>query len=260
MAKVNSLASFAFIGIKDFVIRDRITKTVECSLKHMVNINLTDETAQEFLRGGYGNPKLLTLMGDRECRLEGQTATMTTDLLKVMSNNAIQTKTKAEQQVEILSGDGGSFSLTKDPSEGVAPTIFKIDETTGKEIKPALTVGEPASTETAYSISGKTITCHTSVKKIVVYYDADIEVETIEATSNTSKNYEASGLLVAKEIESGKLYKAWIECPNITVQPSFSLQSKNENGAPDPVTVSVDLLVDTVKGYPYSISFAEEGK
>lgn len=253
-----SLSSFAFIGIKDFVIRDRITKKVECSLKHMVNINLTDETAQEFLRGGYGNPKLLTLFGDRDCKLEGQTATMTTDLLKIQSNNQITKKTKPEQQVETISISGGKFSLKFAPSAGITPTIFKIDTATGKEVKPALKVGTPTSTETDYSISGKDITCHSSVQKIVAYYDADIEVETIEASDNTPKNYEGSGLLVAKEIETGKLYKAWIECPNMTVLPSFSLQSKNDSGSPNPVSVAVDLLVDTAKGYPYAISFAED--
>lgn len=253
-----NLASFAFIGIKDFVIRDRITKQVECSLKHMVNINLTDETAQEFLRGGYGNPKLLTLFGDRDCRLEGQTATMTTDLLKVMSNNGIVKKTKPEQQVETIEISGGKFTLKLNPTTGITPTIFKIDVASGKEVKPALVVGTPATKQTDYSISGKDITCHSSVAKIIVYYDADIEVETIEASDNTPKNYEGSGLLVAKEIETGKLYKAWIECPNITIQPSFSLQSKNENGAPDPVSLNMDLLVDTAKRYPYSLSFAED--
>ena len=253
-----NLASFAFIGIKDFVIRDRITKAVECSLKHMVNISLSDETAQEFLRGGYGNPKLLTLFGDRNCKLEGQTATMTTDLLRVMSNNKILTKTKPEQQVEILTLSEGGFTLKSTPSSGVSPTIFKIDDATGKEIKPALKVGEPTSNETDYSISGTKITCHNSVKKIIVYYDADIEVETIEATDNTPKNYEGSGLLVAKEIETGTLYKAWIECPNMTVQPSFNMQSKNETGAPDPVSLNIDLLVDASKGYPYSLSFAQD--
>lgn len=47
----NRIQSFAFIGIKNFIIRDKTTKAEACKLKHLVNINLTDETSQEFLRG-----------------------------------------------------------------------------------------------------------------------------------------------------------------------------------------------------------------
>ena len=55
------LESFAFIGIKNLVIKDRETHATKCLLPHLVNLSLNDETARDYLRGGFGNPKLLTV-------------------------------------------------------------------------------------------------------------------------------------------------------------------------------------------------------
>ena len=53
------LESFAFIGIKNLVIKDRETHATKCLLPHLVNLSLNDETARDYLRGGLGNPKPL---------------------------------------------------------------------------------------------------------------------------------------------------------------------------------------------------------
>ena len=255
MAISDKLASFAFIGIKDFVIRDKTTHAVACTLKHMVGLDIEDTTAQDFLKGGLGMDKLLTLYGSRDCKLTGQTATQTTDLIKVMSNTSMVIKTKPQQQIEEPLLIGGKFTLNLVPSAGISPTIYKIDAN-GKEVKPALVVGSPTTKETDYSIANtKEITCHTSVTKIRVYYDSDIEVETLEMAENVSKNWEGSGLLLVKEIETGALYNAWLDCPNMSVQPSFKLSVANSESAPSPIDLTIDLMKDTAKGYPYAISF-----
>lgn len=249
--------SYAFLGIKNFIIRDKITHAVECTLPHMVNITIDDTTATDFLRGGYGNPKLLTLYGDRDCKLTGQTATQTMELLKVMSNATSEVKTKHLPIEETLVVDSGKFTLSQTPSTGIAPTIYKVDATTGKILKPALTVGEPSTNEGEYSISTNEVTCHSSVTKIKAIYDYDVEVETIEMASSTPKNYEAYGLMVAKEISTGNLYKAWIECPNISITLSNKIAAKNDTGAPDAIDIDIDLLIGS-DGYPYALDFQKE--
>lgn len=249
------ISSFAFIGIRDFVITSKATKKIEGRIPHVVSINLSDETAQDFLRGGYGTPKLLTLFGDRDCKLECATSTMSTELYKILTNNTVETKTKAEMFEEDIDIAGGKFTLANAPAANGVFSVFKIDGFTGKEVKPEMKVGSPATNETDYSITGKEITCHSSVTKIRVYYEALVEVETIEARDNTPKNYAGAGLLVAKEIETGTLYTAWFDCPNMTVQPSFKIQAKNDSGAPEAVTLNIDLMFDTLKGYPYAIDF-----
>lgn len=206
---------------------------------------------------GYGNPKLLTLYGDRNCQLTASTATQTTDLIKVMFNTTSIVKTKSLPVVETLTVSGGVFTLSKTPASGIAPTIFKVDTTTGKELKPALVAGTPTTNPTDYSISGTTVTCNSSVTKISVSYNAEIEVEALEMSDNTPKNWEACGILYCKEIETGNLYKAWLELPNISILPNASMSAKNENGAPDPVELTVDLMVGA-DGYPYALDFVKE--
>lgn len=253
----NRLGSFALIGIKDLVVKDRTTKAVEAKFSHLVNINIADELSTDYLRGGYTNPKLLTIYGDRDTTLTATSATMSTDLLKILTNSNTQVKTKSEQMVEDLELSGGGFTISADVTSGVAPTIFALDQF-GKEIKPALKVGTPGSNEGDYSISGKKITCHSSVTKIRAYYETMVEVETIEIADVTPKNFEFAGLAVAKEIESGKLYRVWIEIPNGSITPSYNIGAKNEASAPDSVELTIDCLKDTSKGYPIAISFLEE--
>ena len=257
MAITNHLGSFALIGIKDLVVKDRTTKAVEAKFSHLVNINIADELSTDYLRGGYTNPKLLTVYGDRDTTLTATSATMSTDLLKILTNTSSVVKTKSEQMIEDLDISDGTFVISADITSGVAPTIFALDQF-GKEIKPALVTGTPTTNQGEYSISGKTITCHSSVKKIRVYYETMVEVETVEMKDVTPKNFEFAGLAVAKEIESGKLYKVWIEIPNGAITPSYNIGAKNEASAPDSVEITIDCLQDTSKGYPIAISFLEE--
>ena len=91
-----------------------------------------------------------------------------------------------------------------------------------------------------------------------MYYETSVEVETIEVKDVTPKNYEFAGLAVAKEIESGKLYRVWIEIPNGSIAPSYNIGAKNEASAPDSIELKIDCLMDTGKGYPISLSFLEE--
>ena len=251
------IEAFCFIGIKNFIIRDKTTHAVQCTLPHMVNIGIDDQTATEFLRGGYGNPKLLTLYGDRDCQLTGTTATQTVDLIKVMSNAVSSVKTKHLPIEETIVISGGKFTLANTPSTGIAPTIYAVDANTGKELKPALVVGTPATNATDYSINAKEITCNSAVTKIKVYYDTDIEVETIEMNDSTSKNYEGYGLLVAKDVITGQLYKAWIECPNMSIALNNKVGAKNDTGAPDAVEITVDLM-QGADGYPYALDFQKQ--
>lgn len=253
----NMVQSFVYLGIKDFLIRDRETKKEVCKLKHLVNINLSDETSQEFLRGGYKNPKLLVLYGDRNCQLTASTSTQSADLIKVMFNNDTVTKTKSLPVVETLNLADGTFALSKTPSTGVPITVFKVDANTGKELKPALVVGTPVSNPTDYSILTNKITCHSTVKKIVVSYNADVEVESLEMADGTPKNWEACGILYAKEIETGNIYKAWLELPNISFLPKNTISAKNESGTPDAVEFTVDLM-NGADGYPYALDFQRE--
>lgn len=249
-----AIASYAYIGIKNLIFKNKQTGEVVTNVKHLVDLNLTDEMQEDFLKGGYGMNKLLSVYSGRETKLDGTTATQTTGLNKIMSNNDIALKTKADQQVEDIAISGGKFTLKLDPSAGETITVFSVDSV-GKETK--LTLGA-VSNANEYTIAGKVISCHASVTKIRVFYMASVEVETLEIRDITPKNWAAVGILVAKEIESGKLFKCTLDMPNVSVAPNFNASFKNSEGAPDPVSLSISLMMDEGKGYVYAMNFSEE--
>lgn len=249
------LESFAFIGIKNLVIKDRETHATKCLLPHLVNLSLNDETARDYLRGGLGNPKLLTVFGDRDTTLTGTTATMTADLMSVMTSNDVETATKPVQVVETLEGTSGAFTLTQQPSTtNPAITVWKVDDVGKSEL---LTKGDAVS-EGVYTITDKAIATEATVARIKVAYMVDKEVQGIAGKDFVAKTYEANGILLVQEIESDKIFTVDLELPRITVAPSYSLSAKNESGAPDTVELTIDLLKDDNKGYSYYLAFYEE--
>lgn len=249
------LESFAFIGIKNLVIKDRETHATKCLLPHLVNLSLNDETARDYLRGGLGNPKLLTVFGDRDTTLTGTTATMTADLMSVMTSNDVETATKPVQVVETLEGTSGAFTLTQVPSTtNPAITVWKVDDVGKSEL---LTKGD-AVAEGVYTITAQAIETEATVTRIKVAYMVDKEVQGIAGKDFVAKTYEANGILLVQEIESDKIFTVDLELPRITVAPSYSLSAKNESGAPDTVELTIDLLKDDNKGYSYYLAFYEE--
>lgn len=249
------LESFAFIGIKNLVIKDRETHATKCLLPHLVNLSLNDETARDYLRGGLGNPKLLTVFGDRDTTLTGTTATMTADLMSVMTSNDVETATKPVQVVETLEGTLGAFTLTQEPSTtNPTITVWKVDDVGKSEL---LTKGD-AVEEGKYTITAQAIATEETVTRIKVAYMVDKEVQGIAGKDFVAKTYEANGILLVQEIESDKIFTVDLELPRITVAPSYSLSAKNESGAPDTVELTIDLLKDDNKGYSYYLAFYEE--
>ena len=249
------LESFAFIGIKNLVIKDRETHATKCLLPHLVNLSLNDETARDYLRGGLGNPKLLTVFGDRDTTLTGTTATMTADLMSVMTSNDVETATKPVQVVETLEGTLGAFTLTQEPSTtNPTITVWKVDDVGKSEL---LTKGD-AVAEGVYTITAQAIATEETVTRIKVAYMVDKEVQGIAGKDFVAKTYEANGILLVQEIESDKIFTVDLELPRITVAPSYSLSAKNESGAPDTVELTIDLLKDDNKGYSYYLAFYEE--
>lgn len=252
----NKLESFAFIGVKGATFKDKNTGAVACYLKHLVRIGIDDTLAEDFLKGGLGMEKLLTVYGDRDSKLTGSTATQTTDLIKIMSNSEIKTVTKAIDQVEEPTLTGGKFTLKLEALTGTTVEVWAIG-TNGKSTK--LTLGNPTTNATEFSVevvSGKSVvTCHSTVKRCRVFYVANEEVQAIEINEITPKNWDFSGDLIAKEIETGDLYICNIKAPNTSVTPNFSTASENSASAPAAVEISVNMMKSEGHGYVYALNF-----
>lgn len=251
------LESFVFMGSKYAIFRSRETHETECYLKHLVDLNLSDETAESDLKGGWGYKTLAKFYGDRTTTLTGTTATMTADLLKILSSNALEEKTgKDVQVVEDLKGTAGSFELTQIPSTtNTTVVVYAISEQ-GISTKLKKVVASP-SNATEFKVDGKTITTDSSVTAIRAFYFVAKDTVTIEGKDFVAKNYEFEALLVAKNIEDGKIYYCNLKANNVTVSPTFSLTSVNSADAPDAVELSITLLTDETSGNSYELNFYE---
>lgn len=254
-----NIESFAFLGIRGLAFKDRESGDVECYLKHLVNVQISDGLQSDFLRGGMNNEKLLVVYGDRDSKLTASTATQTTELIKIMSNSDSVEKIKTVDQIEEIGVSGGKFTLKLEAKAGEAMTIYSIAKN-GKSSK--LTLGSPSTNQGEYSVTtsnGKTvITCHASVIKIRAHYASDEQVTAIEVKDITPKNWCLSCDLVAKEVETGKLYICSLEVPNASVTPNFAMSAENTSGAPAAVDLEIEMLKDEGKGFVYSLNFKEE--
>ena len=253
-----NIGSFVYTGVETLLLRKKDeNKTLACDLQYLVNFTLNDEQAVEFLRGGLNNPKLLTFYGDRDTSIECTTASNSDEILALMSNTTTKYRTEPKDKTETVMLSGGKFTLKSTPSVGQKLDVFAIGAD-GRRIKPALTLGTPATNESDYSIEGQTITCHSSVKRIKVFYKTDVEVAVIEAIDSTPEVYEMSMILFAQDVETKKAFRAWIEAPSVSIQPTKTFQGKNEASAPDPITLKIDMMFDEGSDYVYKMSFADK--
>ncbi len=255
MALNNKIGDFAIIGIRSLTAFDKVTGVKEGNFENLVNINFADELAVDYLRGGYTNPKLLAIYGDRDPKFTATTATISPELLKVLtSNELIERVEESKVYVEYPELKAGGFTLEHTPTAGAKMTVCALDEF-GREMSPQLVVGDPTGEDIEYSIADKVITCNSAVKSIVVYYEALTVVDSLEISEIIPKNYKYVARCVVAHIATGEKKMAWMEIPNGAVTPSYSLSGKNEASAPDAVELVIDCLMDKATGYPIKLSF-----
>ena len=239
------IGNIAIKGVKNLVFRDRSTKAVVGDIKFLVDVSLSDELASDFLRGGYNNPKLLTIYGDRETTFTGSSATISPELLKIMTSTEIINKEVEEDFVEELVHASNVLTLSQTPIKAYLE-VYPIDEH-GKK-------GNKLTDTTDYTLATNKITIKApTTSKYVVYYRANVTVSSMETKDVTPKTYDASALVVFTEIESKELKQGWIRIPCASVQPKYSIAGKNEASAPDPIEITIDCLMDSVYGFPYAI-------
>lgn len=257
MAITNKINEFVILGIKDLLVFSRDSGDLIGDIKYLVDISISDEIQQSDLRGGYGNPKLLTIYGDRTTSMSANSASMSVELLRIMTGQGIVAKTKlVDVEPELVEVSGSSATLKEAPALSGGISVYETDGF-GRNTKKLSKVSSSPSTG-QFSVSGTTVTVHSGTTgKIRVYYQVSKEVEVIEAKGGTPPTFRMTAKAVAKDLETGLLYACDIEIPKATVSSSYSISGKNSSETPDNVPVTVDMLHDAEKGYPYAITFLE---
>lgn len=254
MPITNPLKEYVITGIKSLLFYDA-NGDFSVELDKLTDINLTDETASSELRGGLGNPVILTIKGDRTCKLSASSSTLSTDYIKLLTGNSVTTKTintpKVDKKLAITSN---TATLTKTPSAGANVTIY-LSNANGENIMK-LTKVASAPTTGQYSITGSVVTLASGTTGVInAYYFVSEEVEAQEATSGVTPTYSCKGVCLLTSTSNKRLYKGIIDMPNVQVSPSITLAGKNSSDAPDANTLELDLL--STGSYPYAIQAVE---
>lgn len=250
------IQDFAFIGVRNVLVKNKKTKSVVCELPYLVGFNLSDEQDIEYLRGGFERLKLLPFKGERETSITVTTATSSPDLLKLQLNTDFETKTMNFDKTENISGEQGVFTLTEEPTASLPIAVYAIDAQ-GSKTELALAEGDEPE-EGEYKIEGTTITCASTVEKIRAIYSVQEEAQIMEVKNVETAVYEVSGIVVAQEVGTGALYDVQIDIPSAVIQLNNSLDASNEGGVPDNIEFTIDMLADSTSDYIYRLAFKEQ--
>ena len=251
----NIIQDFAFIGVKNLLVKDKKTKKVVAELPYLVGFNLSDNQSIEYLRGGFERLKLLPFKGDRETSVTVTTATSCPDLLKLQLNTEFEEAEGLFDKDVNLTVTGGAATI--DPkypvAEGTVMTVWAVD-TTGK--KSELAEGDAVS-EGVYVYADGVISVSEGIPTVRVVYQTKRNAQVLKAKDVDTKTYEAVGIVVAQEVGTGEMYDVQVDIPAAVFQLNNQLDASNEGGVPDNVEFTIDMLADATKDYVYQLSFAE---
>ena len=250
-----TIQDFAFIGVKNLLVKDKKTKEVVAELPYLVGFNLSDNQPIEYLRGGFERLKLLPFKGDRETSVTVTTATSCPDLLKLQLNTEFEDAEQIFDQIVNLEVVGGVAHIPADApvAEGTVMTVNAVDSM-GKKSK--LVAGESVSAG-VYVYDNGTITVSEDVASVRVMYQTKKSAQVLKAKDVDTKTYEAVGIVVAQEVGTGEMYDVQVDIPAAVFQLNNQLDASNEGGVPENVEFTIDMLADATKDYVYQLSFAE---
>lgn len=249
------IQDFAFIGVKNLLVKDKKTKKVVAELPYLVGFNLSDNQPIEYLRGGFERLKLLPFKGDRETSVTVTTATSCPDLLKLQLNTEFEEAEQVFDQVVNLDVVAGVAEIPADApvAEGTVMTVYAVDSM-GKKVELA---AAEAAAEGAYVYADGVITVTEDVTSVRVMYQTKKSAQVLKAKDVDTKTYEATGIVVAQEVGTGEMYDVQVDIPAAVFQLNNQLDASNEGGVPDNVEFTIDMLADATKDYVYQLSFAE---
>ena len=248
----NKLGSFAIVGLRNMTFIQN--GEVFTNLKHLKDIDISNESPTTYLRGGEGNKRLLAITGDASATITSNQATMTTKLFEVITGNKLTKETKAVGVSEDLTVSVSKVTLKESPASGEQITVYTIDAH-GRDDKK-IVLGAPSTAPDTYSIADKVLTFHSATTgQVRVYYKVSKEVEVITSKPTTALNYRIEADMIVKDVDSKDVYLAKLIVPNGQIQENFSITGSNEATEPAAVPLAIDCLEDSATGKFYEILF-----
>lgn len=248
------IQDFAFIGVKNLIVKDKKTKKIITELPNLLGFNLSDNQPIEYLRGGFERLKLLPFKGDRETSVTVTSAAANPGLLELQLNTEFEEiETLFDVFENYVPAEG---VVTINPEKPVADeatmTVYALDNFGAKE---ELEKGESVETG-KYTYSEGTLTVSQDVPNVRVIYKTKKKAYALKAKDVDTKAYEISAVVVAQEIGTADIYDVQVDIPSAVMQLNNQLDASNEGGVPDGIEITIDMLKDATKDYVYMIALA----
>lgn len=210
----------------------------------MDNISIANTNDKQELRSGENMNVLHTTYSNYASEMSG-TAVMSTDLFTLLFGEK-PTESASTLMYFVdknLIPSANKVILSKTPASGKRLYVF---DTTQKGKRVELSLGDPTSDPTKYSIEGSTITVNTAVKSMRV--SGDYTTQGMEFSKKAKQTPPVKVYAYCKYINLDTKTEdaAMFEATNAKFNPAFTLGASN--GDMTKADISVDLNLDTTSG------------
>ncbi|MBL4950985.1 hypothetical protein JK635_01865 [Neobacillus sp. YIM B02564] len=207
------------------------------------------ETSGEttYVRGGFGNPKLVGFSSNKEGKLTLQDSLFDKFALSMLTGNELTEEVKVIDYNEKLTVKSNKISLSKTP-QGAIISVFKVNPIDGTNEKE-YTLGDPATNPTDYSLEDKDLTFNTEVQDgtiFRVYYKVKTgtDAKTVRVSSDAfGGTFRVVVDLLVRDSADGKDYAAQLIIPRGKFEDSFSM-NLSVDGDPAVLDLPIEILND----------------
>lgn len=200
-----------------------------------------------YVRGGFGNPKLVGFSSNKEGKLTLQDSLFDKYALAMLTGNSLSEAVKTIDFNEKLTVTSNKITLSKTP-QGAIVSVFKVNTTDGTNGQE-YTLGNPGTNALEYSVSGKDLTFNVAVSNgtiFRVYYKVNTaaDAKTVRVSSDAfGGTFKVVIDLLVKDSADGKDYAAQLIIPRGKFEDNFNL-SLSVEGDPAALDLPVEILND----------------
>lgn len=255
----NIIGGFAIVGATQTQCFDLESGALLATIDTMTDFNLEDGMTVNYLKGDYGNKKLLAFYGDRDTKISVGTASNTIELLGLMTNTVPVSGAKEVQQESFVAEIKNSeVKLPKEPVLERNFEVWKLNAHGLREEK--LTVVATALQKGQCSVDGNILTfADTEAGNVEVFYYAfESKITTISPEDIRPKAHKMVLHLLLQSVDTKKYHTAIMTIHNASVNPTIKLSGSNTGDVPDNVSLEIEALVSRLHKAPYEIDINEE--
>lgn len=243
------------IGIAEvvkYVVQDYATREVLFTVDYATSVSLATNAERLTVSGGPGNRTLLCIDHTKTATFESNLPLVDTSMLGVkLGRKAVKGATTVPNN-EWLAVKSGKVTLSETPKTGTLK-VYELEN--GRDSKTELTVGDPATVATAYSITAKDITVSNSIADdtvlLCVYdYTSGATSSQVSVTASDFPPYvRITGRGVGQD-EAGNKAPIAFDVKRMKVSPEFTISFANGEATEVPFNGDMFGAQEIINGKP----------